>query len=427
MSKRSTAEIQEELNLLGVNLEDVTETIRNEINEISDGEDYSTNSETFPITFIELAMLNKFLHTAFRKGSKYIKVDSYGEIDNIGRLSFGGSFDATEGWWFKCSFENDENDYVFQTKIFQDRQDLVTQLHISVKKGLSMVELNNIFKKIIALGFNNSEYVGKCIKVKLKDGRFKGIEIVEFNEPAAQLILSETQEKNIKHFISRVSRGSNARYLLNGEPGTGKTESIRDIIRNLTPDVTFIMPEFNTTEDLTTILEACEIFEKAVIIMDDIDLYLGSRDNGSYTRLLGEFLSFFDGVKKRRISLLASTNDKGLVDKAAERPGRFNMIIDYTYLTFEQIKRVCEIHLPEEFRIPKVYDALNGRIDGKKVNITGAFIANLAENIKEMSEDDENWSIEDTITLIDESYRGFYMSQVDKNTNKIGFNTSKNE
>jgi hypothetical protein len=211
MSKRSTAEIQEELNLLGVNLEDVTETIRNEINEISDGEDYSTNSETFPITFIELAMLNKFLHTAFRKGSKYIKVDSYGEIDNIGRLSFGGSFDATEGWWFKCSFENDENDYVFQTKIFQDRQDLVTQLHISVKKGLSMVELNNIFKKIIALGFNNSEYVGKCIKVKLKDGRFKGIEIVEFNEPAAQLILSETQEKNIKHFISRVSRGSNAR------------------------------------------------------------------------------------------------------------------------------------------------------------------------------------------------------------------------
>mgnify|MGYP001559539046 CR=1 FL=1 len=36
------------------------------------------------------------------------------------------------------------------------------------------------------------------------------------------------------------------------------------------------------------------------IIMDDIDLYLGSRDKGSYTALLGQFLSFFDGVKKRK-------------------------------------------------------------------------------------------------------------------------------
>jgi hypothetical protein len=278
-----------------------------------------------------------------------------------------------------------------------------------------------LFKRIRGLAFNNSEYVGKCIKVKLIDNRFRGIEIIEFEKNNFELILTETQKKYIEHFISRVKRGSSARYLLNGEPGTGKTESIRDIIRNLIPEVTFIIPDFSTCEDLTTILESCEIFERGVIIMDDIDLYLGSRDNGSYTRLLGEFLSFFDGVKKRKISLLASTNDKGLVDKAAERPGRFNMTLDYTFLTEEQIKCVCKIHLPEKYHVDEVYGALNGTINGRKANITGAFIANLADNIKEMSEDDENWSIDDTVSLITESYKGFYSSQVEKNKNNIGF------
>jgi SpoVK/Ycf46/Vps4 family AAA+-type ATPase len=208
---------------------------------------------------------------------------------------------------------------------------------------------------------------------------------------------------------------------LNGEPGTGKTETIREIARRLIPIVTFIIPDFDTTDDLTSIMEGCEIFENGVIIMDDIDLYLGTRDNGSYTRLLGQFLSFFDGVKKRKISLLASTNDKGLVDKAAERPGRFNFTLDYGFLDEEQIVKVCNIHLPEKWRIQEVYDALTEKLNGKKVKITGAFIANLADNIKEMSEGDSKWNIDDTVSLIKESYKGFYSSQIEKEKQNLGF------
>ena len=392
---------------------DVTEAI---------DEEYTTNSDTFDMSFIEFALFNKYFYSCFRNPSEELAVTSYGYTDGQGKLNFGGAFEATDSWWFQVKLKDDDNDYVFQTKIFQDnRQTIVTQLHITAKKGMLLKTINSLFKRIRGLAFNNSEYVGKCIKVKLIDNRFRGIEIIEFEKNNFELILTETQKKYIEHFISRVKRGSSARYLLNGEPGTGKTESIRDIIRNLIPEVTFIIPDFSTCEDLTTILESCEIFERGVIIMDDIDLYLGSRDNGSYTRLLGEFLSFFDGVKKRKISLLASTNDKGLVDKAAERPGRFNMTLDYTFLTEEQIKHVCKIHLPEKYHVDEVYGALNGTINGRKANITGAFIANLADNIKEMSEDDENWSIDDTVSLITESYKGFYSSQVEKNKNNIGF------
>ena len=288
---------------------------------------------------------------------------------------------------------------------------------------MSTDKIHDVLKKIKSLSFNNSKYTGKCLKIKLREGSFRGIEIIDISNFSTELILSETQTKFINHFITRVRRGGNARYLLNGEPGTGKTESIRDIIRQLMPNVTFIIPDFTTAEDLVVVLEACEIFNNAVIIMDDIDLYLGSRDKGSYTTLLGQFLSFFDGVKKRKISLLASTNDKGLVDRAAERPGRFNMTLDYTFLTSEQIVKVCEIHIPEKYQIQEVYDVLTGNINGKKVNITGAFIANLADNIKEMSEDEDDWTLEDTLSLIKESYKGFYMSQVEKQSN-IGFKTN---
>jgi hypothetical protein len=399
-------------------LEDIIDDFESE----NDDELYTANAETFDMTFIEFAMFNKYFYSCYRKPTAAFNVSNYGYTDSMGRVNFGGSFEPTEGWWFQAKLEGDDNEYILHTKIFQDnRQDIITQLHVTLKKGMQLSFIHDFFKKVKALAFNNSEYVGKCIKVKLRDNRFRGIEIIEFEKNNFELILNDVQKKYIEHFISRVKRGSSARYLLNGEPGTGKTESIRDIIRNLIPDVTFVIPDFSTCEDLTVILEACEIFDRGVIIMDDIDLYLGSRDNGSYTRLLGEFLSFFDGVKKRKISLLASTNDKGLVDKAAERPGRFNMTLDYTFLTEEQVIKVCKIHLPEKYHVEAVYNALNGHVNGKKANITGAFIANLADNVKEMSEDDENWSIEDTVSLITESYKGFYMSQVDKNKNNIGF------
>jgi hypothetical protein len=392
------------------------------IDDIDDSEDFSTNDLTIEVTFIEFALINGYLYDCLRGKQKSVKVFSYGTTDSIGRISFGGGFELTNSFWFSCKMDNDTNDYFIQTKIFIDnRGELVTNVTVTCKEGVSHEKLDDLLKDLRSLAFNNSDYKGKCIKVKLRDGRFRGIEIIDIKESANELILNDVQKKFIEHFISRVSRGGNARYLLNGEPGTGKTESIREIARRLIPNVTFIIPEFNTSDDLTMIMEACEIFENAVIIMDDIDLYLGSRDNGSYTRLLGQFLSFFDGVKKRKISLLASTNDKGLVDKAAERPGRFNFTLDYSFLDEEQIIKVCDIHLPEKWRVKEVYDALTGTINGKKPNITGAFIANLADNIREMSEDDENWGIEDTVSLITESYKGFYSSQVEKEKSTMGF------
>ena len=403
------------------------EDLKAELDELED-EDYISQSHTEDITFIELAIINDYLHDSYRGKHKDVVVSAYGTVDTVGRLSYGGVFNVTGCFWYSAKIEGDTNEFMFQTKTYLDtRNELVNQFHFTVKKGMMNAKFEEIFKQIKNLAFNNSQYKGKCIKVKLSESRFRGIEIIDIKSASNELILNEVQKKFIEHFITRVGRGGNARYLMNGEPGTGKTESIREIARRLIPHVTFIIPEFTTSDDLSSILEACEIFEKGVIIMDDIDLYLGSRDNGSYTRLLGQFLSFFDGVKKRKISLLASTNDKGLVDKAAERPGRFNFTLDYSFLDDDQIVKVCNIHLPIEYQVEQVYEALRGSVSGKKAKITGAFIANLADNIKEMAEDDSKWGIEDTVSLIKESYKGFYLSQVERDNKSMGFNIPKNQ
>lgn len=379
------------------------------------------NGRDFKISCIELAIINRFLTDVLREGFEGISVNSYGSTTSTGRLTYGGDLNVTRGWWYDVTIEGDDNSYIFQTRSYLDRYDrLQTYLSLSSKAGMLYDEFKDMFEEFKLIAFNNSAYQGKCIEVEISEGVFQGIEILELGNVINNLVLTEDQDRYVNHFIKRVGRGKTARVLFNGIPGTGKTESIRKINEALTPFATFIIPRFTTISDLRMILETCEVFDNGVVIMDDIDLFIGSRDKGNYTNLLGEFLSFFDGVKKRKISLLASTNDKGLVDKAAERPGRFNFVVDFEYLNKEQIVAICDIHLDERWRIQEVYDALTGKTNGKQKKITGAFIANLSENIREMSEDadeeNEEWTIEDTLSLIESSYKGFYSSQIrDKN------------
>ena len=80
------------------------------------------------------------------------------------------------------------------------------------------------------------------------------------------------------------------------------------------------------------------------------------------------------------------------------------------------------MYLPKKWRKKEIYETLKGNDNkGVKIKISGAFIANLAENIIEMSKDNKDWSLDDTLLLIKESYAGFYNSQMSKEK-KLGFN-----
>lgn len=379
------------------------------------------------ISMIELVLFNRLFFSLIENKIDGFKIDNYGTVDRIGRIVLGGDFNETNGFWFNLKDDNNINDDVIvQTIVYIDDNNCMrTRFQITTKFTKTYEDYKTYFESLKKLAFNKSMYKGKCLKVKFNNNHFYGVEIIEVENTGLNIILTDTQKHYIKHFVNRIKNGHNVRYLLNGFPGTGKTQTIREIMLQLLSEATFIIPEFETNSDLNEILNACQIFDKGIIIMDDIDLSIGSRDNGSYTRFLSNFLAFFDGVKKNKVSLLASTNDKRLVDKAAERPGRFNMILDYGFLTDEQIIEVAKIYLPKKWQIKEVYDSMVQKINNKKVNITGAFIFNLSENLKEMSENDNDWSLKDTLALIKDSYMGFYLSQIDKEELSLGFQINK--
>ena len=167
-----------------------------------DDEEYTTNSYSDEVSFIEFAIVNAFLHDCFKGKQKQVNVSAYGVTDSIGRITFGGGFDITSSYWFSCKLDDDDNEYIFQTKMFIDgRNELVNQINITCKKGIVHDKLMDLFKKLKSLAFNNSEYKGKCIKVKLREGRFRGIEIIDIKESSNELILNEVQTKFIEHFI----------------------------------------------------------------------------------------------------------------------------------------------------------------------------------------------------------------------------------
>lgn len=399
-----------------------------------DNDEFDMNGDNFTessITHVEFGVINQYLFDSIKSEENYVNVQRHGTIYNNKVCYNLANFSNSRDYWF-CGTINEIPDveFMFQTRAYFDKSDRYRlEMVITSDKNIENDILEGLIAKIKIEAFNNSVFIGKCIEVKLHEGNFDGIEIIDFEDKGQELILNSEQEQALNHFIKRIRRDKTIRMLFNGVPGSGKTELIRRIVKSTTPQATYIIPKFTRIDDLKMILESCEKFTNGVVIMDDIDLCIGSRNERNYTAALGEFLNFFDGVKKRRISMLASTNDKTLVDEAAERPGRFNFIIDFDYLSSESIIKVCNIHLDAKWHIPEVYNALSGKIDGNTVKITGAFIANLAENIREMeidsNEEDDEWTLNDTISLIKSSYRGFYNSQT-KNRKAIGFNNEKN-
>jgi len=168
-------------------------------------EEYQTDSYTEDISIVELAVINSFLHDTYRKKvNSDITINSYGKTDSVGRIEFNGAFDNTQSFWFRGNILGVDNDFIFQTKIYVDgRGELIMQLHIACKKEMGESKLFDIFKDVKKISFNKSDFVGKCIKVKLRDYRFKGIEIIDIEESSNELILNEVQRKFIEHFISR--------------------------------------------------------------------------------------------------------------------------------------------------------------------------------------------------------------------------------
>jgi len=205
------------------------------------------------------------------------------------------------------------------------------------------------------------------------------------------------------------------RYMLSGKPGLGKTEIIRAAISQCRNYGTVIVPA-NTQNGLHTLFEFAEMISPALVCIDDIDLFLGIRDNNYNNNFLHGFLGYLDSILQNNVFLLATTNDKKLVDMAASRPGRFDMIVDIgdfqrsDYLPFIE-------NLTGNEKIRSLFDDdVMGLMEEKKVS--GAFIKNVVKQLSVLVDVNPDFNGNDLYDFVKRIYDGFAGSQI---TDKCDF------
>ncbi|MBL7994385.1 ATP-binding protein [bacterium] len=258
-------------------------------------------------------------------------------------------------------------------------------------------------------------YVPESIEIK---------KIADSGESLKDIFLPEIYREELDRFIQSILNyeklKTGLRFLLCGEPGTGKTKSIRAVINAVKGKCTIFLTESlnDPRVRVSSLFRVANYFEPCLILLDDLDLLLGAREERSDTNRLGEFLQLLDGIENNKIFVLATTNSKLLVDQAASRPGRFDLILDYARMEKSNYEALVKQYAAGD--IQDIFDEELIRLLHLK-RLTGAFIVNLVKQVNIKHQLDADADLRGYAKrLIDFSYGGFY-SQPKSGNGDFGF------
>lgn len=213
---------------------------------------------------------------------------------------------------------------------------------------------------------------------------------------------------------SALNNKEQLRILLSGEPGTAKTDIIRCIINMCFEKIT-IVTATGREERISEVFSVAKLLAPSLITIDDVDLMIGDRNDHSDKPILATFLQELDGITKTdNVFILATTNDKRFIDRAAKRPGRFDIVLDVGQLTKDNYMKLIKDRATKK----EVIDVLDKIIkeNGLKSQLTGAFVVNLIKQLEskiEMGYSIDEVYVRKTIKIL---YDGFYSSPEEKST-----------
>jgi SpoVK/Ycf46/Vps4 family AAA+-type ATPase len=265
----------------------------------------------------------------------------------------------------------------------------------------------------------------------------KDLEERDFND----IFLPKDITEDLKLYTNIYDKtGKILRYLMVGNPGTAKTESGIVLSNELNKKgVTVIKTPI--CKHIHRKVELANVLAPSLIIFDDIDLSLGSRNSGGYSQLLGDFLDILDGTDKldENVGIIATTNAAHLLDLAAQRPGRFDKTLLFDNITKGNIRNIILKSLSRNFDIGGVknkavqlYTANEIVNKFHEAGVSGSHIYNAIKMLKlrydtlEMSDTltiaQIIESIEQEIKVIDKIRNTSYLKdKYDRSGNQIGF------
>jgi len=199
------------------------------------------------------------------------------------------------------------------------------------------------------------------------------------------------------------------RFLLNGLPGTGKSQIISAIINAVYGKITTVILN-GADYRMTDIIDFCKIFDPCLLVIDDIDFIARKREENFNSNSLINFLHSLDGLFPESLFLIGATNDKFLVDEAASRPGRFDMILDITKITDSNYLNLIKRETNDESLIELFNEEVLSFMENK--NVTGAFIVNLIKQLNSIKRIEGKVVYEDLMNLLKFTYEGFYIDPI---------------
>ena len=174
------------------------------------------------------------------------------------------------------------------------------------------------------------------------------------NEP---LPLPQSIQDDIIGIINAIGHNVGVnKFLFQGSPGTGKTESVKQIARILERELFSV--EFSsvidsklgqTQKNIVSLFKELNNFsnpDKIIVLFDEIDAIALDRTNNNDLREMGRatsaILKGFDSLNER-VVLVATTNLFKYFDKAMVR--RFDKVVDFDRYTKDDLCEIAEILL----------------------------------------------------------------------------------
>lgn len=306
----------------------------------------------------------------------------------------------------------DNQKYLISVTMTEDLKRKIYLLTISGDIGQNF-RPQELAETLLKEAISNSGYQGKVLRV-IYDRHsdrvtFKILPLPDID--LEQIYLKEKEKLELIDFIDAIKQGKEGlRYLFVGEPGTGKTETIKAIISECTKNnnnLTVIVVDAGCRVSLETVFEYAEIFEPVLLCIDDIDLLVGSRDLHLHPSNLSSSLQALDGfISRKKIFLIATTNDRTLVDKALRRPGRFDLIIEFKALHPDFypsliLRETGDEKLAQMFKNEEIVKKLFS------LKANGAFLVTLSRYLSRERFKETKYQIETIIQTIDHLYNSF--------------------
>ncbi len=182
---------------------------------------------------------------------------------------------------------------------------------------------------------NHSEYGFELRSFKIKEQK---VNITEnYNDDFLKV------DETIKEFLS--TKNANGLVLLHGKYGTGKTSYIRNLMSRINRMFIFLPLDMIDAISNPSFLPFIAGFKNSILVLEDCETLIKSRDNGRTDNALVNLLNLGDGLLSDAlaIKLICTFNaDLKEIDKAILRKGRLVARYEFKELKLNKAKALAE-------------------------------------------------------------------------------------